>query len=320
MLALYTHRVLIPVGISLISGMSYAEDTSSRQSFDLSSRMVYSDVDDSLGFMHAFGIDYHKVVSNAQGDIGTLTAQLYVTRIDNLSPHPPFFDDKHDTELVTRIFNFNYTGLGKNLPNIKVGHIELPFGSEYRINTNGTLLQYTHPLNLGPKADWGVSINKQNASVDYEVSLTTGGGQSFRPDDASSYVLTGYIGTPSHHDFHYGFSFNQSKINQVERENYAVDVAYYKGLWGFSGEWLLGEKNDVNYQQGFTEVNWRSPDEKQLYYLQFRLQRQLSDWSRQDLMFGTRYHFHRDLVLSAMLTYQEVQNTAQLSAQLRWRF
>ena len=89
-MAVYTHRLLIPVGISLITGTSYAENTSSRQSFDLSSRMVYSGVDDSLGFMHAFGIDYHKVVSDAQGDIGTLTAQLYVTRIDNLSPSTIF--------------------------------------------------------------------------------------------------------------------------------------------------------------------------------------------------------------------------------------
>lgn len=298
-----------------------AEDTDNeRIAWDISSRYVDNESTDGVGFMHAFGVDYHKVFSVDGRDIGTLTAQLYLTRIDNLKPHPGFFDDSHDWEMVKRIVNFNYTGLGRDLPNIKVGHIELPFGIEYRINTNGTLRQYSHGLNLGPKADWGISVNQQTEKLDYEFSLTTGGGQSLDSNDSDSYVFTGYVGNADHHNLQYGLSVNRSRINQLERQNIAADVAYYYGVWGVLAEILSGEKMQQSYHQVFVEVNKLNLDDTWLNYLQFRQQIQDANTSRRDIILGTELQFNHNLVISGQFTQMLEQDTYQVSGQMRWRF
>ena len=297
---------------------SALSDSNQRLSYDFSNRLVYNEGTDEWGNVSAFGIDYHNVVNDEVKDIGTLTMQSYLTRIDNLNPHP-VFDDDDDWKLVTRIFNFNYTGLGKNLPNIKLGHLELPYGIEYRINTNGTLQQYSHGMSLGPKADWGVSINKQTAVVDYEFSLTTGGGQSLTADH-NSFVFTGYLGTPSHHNIHYGISVNRSRINLIERENIAMDIAYYTGVVGILAEYELGKFQNQSHKQWFVEMNSISNDEQWLAYVQLRYKTSQGNTLRRDVILGSRYQFSRRLAMSAQLTHLFEQDNQQLSGQLRWRF
>lgn len=294
-------------------------DTNQRLSYDVSNRLVYHDGRDELGNMLAFGIDYHNIINDAVKDVGTLTMQLYLTRIDNLNPHPGFFDDDDDWQLVTRIFNFNYTGLGKNLPNIKVGHLELPYGIEYRINTNGTLRQYSHGMSLGPKADWGISINKQTAAVDYEFSLTTGGGQSLTAEN-NSFVFTGYIGNASHHNLQYGISMNRSRIDLIERENMAMDIAYYSGVWGILAEYEHGKVQNQSHKQWFVEMNKLSIDEQWLAYVQLRYKTSQGNTLRKDGILGSRYQFSRRLVMGIQLAHLFEQDVQQVSGQFRWRF
>ncbi len=67
-------------------------------------------------------------------------------------------------------------GLGK--PRVRIGHFEIPYGIEHAINTNGTLRNYRHSANLGIKADWGLAINGETTSFEYEVSASRGSAQS----------------------------------------------------------------------------------------------------------------------------------------------
>ena len=292
--------------------------SNARFSFDIAGRLIYNHNQDQIGSMTPIGFDYHNVLSSQQGDIGTLIMQLYATKIDNLTPHPGLFDDANDFKVVTRIFSFNYTGLGRNLPNIKIGHLELPYGSEFRIETNGTLKQYSHGINLGPKADWGISLNKQYEDYEYEVSLTTGGGQDFTNQN-NSYILTGYIGNPSYHNLQFGFSFNKSKINRLERHSIALDVAYYFQLWGLLFELQSGKQADDTYQQAFLELNHSNSSNTLEAYSQLRY-KSLAKTTRQDLIIGLSYHLTSQISLSAQFTRLLKQHNSQFMAQFRWRF
>ena len=76
----------------------------------------------------AAGLDVHTVIAGKRGDIGTLTFQPYLLRIDDAPAAGGLFEDEHDWALQWRIANFNYTGLGHGRFNVRVGHFEIPFG------------------------------------------------------------------------------------------------------------------------------------------------------------------------------------------------
>ena len=310
-------KIILSVLLCIASCCTYAQ-SNARFSFDLATRMVYNHNLNNVGSMTPLGFDYHNVISGQSGDIGTLIMQLYATKIDNLTPQPAFFSDENDIEIVTRIFNFNYTGLGRDLPNIKVGHLELPYGSEYRIDTNGTLKQYNHGVNLGPKADWGLSFNKQYEDYEYEFALTTGAGQDFTNQN-NSFVFTGYLGVPSHQNFQYGVSLNKSKINLLERQSIAVDIAYYYQLWGMLIELQSGERQQQHYSQAFLELNRTNPSNTLELYTQIRYQ-ESKKVTRQDFIIGTDYAITPKISISAQFTRLLKQHNSQFMAQFRWRF
>jgi len=238
-----------------------------RFTLDASSRAVYFSRQNQTGFMHAFGFDLHKVFSGQQRDIGTLVLQGYLTRIDNFVTAPAIFDDPDDTEFVYRIFNFNYTGLPGNWPNLRIGHFEVAYGLEHAIDTNGTLRQYQQGANLGIKADWGVSLNKQLTSFEYEIGATSGGNQELDSDDGS-FVYSARIGTPRDENTVLGLAVYKSELNNLKRERLGVDVRYYHGLHGFFAEVSTGENNETDVLNLFGEWNYRNSTESLLYYTQ----------------------------------------------------
>ena len=130
-----------------------------RFTVDVSSRAEFDDTTDELAWEQALGVDLLHVFSGPSGDLATLTAQLYLTRIDNQSRRSPAFDDDDDLELIYRILNLNVPVLDRGRMNVRVGHFELPYGLEHWVNTNGTLRTFTSEENLGLMIDWGVSVN-----------------------------------------------------------------------------------------------------------------------------------------------------------------
>ena len=318
------------IGLSLISSPALASSSWSdnlRWSLDFSSRVQHQMRADRTAYIQAWGLDSHKVFQDNQGDWGTLVTQVYLTRIDNLSPHPGFFADEHDWELVYRIFNFNFTRWSRQFANIKVGHIELPFGLEHTINTNGDLRDYNHGRNLGPKADWGIGLNNQYQQWEYEVTLTTGGGQSLdRGDD--SYILAARAGTNRDENLVLGVSAYKAELSELERERFAVDLQYYWGLYGFMAELAAGSKGNIDQLDALLELNWRNMDESWLLYSQWQLfteERAGDEQQLHKLVAGLKYTPDQYWDMSANL-HQDIESLrgakqeTRLALQLRYRF
>lgn len=296
-----------------------------RSSIDFSTRPAYYVDESRTGLTHAVGIDVHKVFSSDKRDIGTLTAQAYLTRIDNVRGYPGFFDDDDDTELVYRIFNFNFTGLGPNLPNVKVGHLEVAYGLEQRLDTNGTLRQYGQPQNLGVKADWGLSLNKEHRSFEYEFSATTGGGQSLDRQDGS-YVYAGRIGSSRDDNVVAGLSGYRSFLRGMDRERIGADLQYYFGRSSVTSEVSVGKNNDDDVLNALLEYNLSNRNESLNFYTQvLYLSTDLaSGWARTiNASLGVEYRPDTHLDLSAQYTRTMKNpldsNPSTLSIQFRYR-
>jgi len=298
-----------------------------RFSVDVSSRSVDYQDKNQVGYTHVAGMDLHKVFTNQNGDIGTLVLQTYLTKLDNQLQHPGFFDDENDTQLVYRIFTFNFTKTQPWQPNIRLGHLEIPYGLEHTISTNGTLKGYGTGPNLGIKADWGVSLNKQHQQFEYEVSSTTGGGQSLQPDD-SSYVYSARMGSPRHLNQVFGISAYQSRLANNTRQRLALDVQHYWGLFAVYGQLERGENNDQPINQAIAEINWRDTRELTTVYMQSFYTRKDTETGQQNKLtytLGAQLDYRQQWDISGQYqwdqqAFDEQQETQLLSVQLRYRF
>ena len=297
-----------------------------RFTLDFSSRATDFVARDETGYTHAVGFDSYKVISGATRDIGTAILQVYLTRIDNMVKRPGFFDGKDDTELVYRIFNFNLTALPGNLPNIRVGHFEVPYGLEHSINTNGTLRQYGQPRNLGIKADWGLSLNKQHTRFEYEVGATTGGGQSLGRQNGS-FVYAARVGTLRDANRVFGLSLYRSELGGLLRNRYGVDAQFFAGRHGLLTEISLGNNDGTDVLNGLVEWNFRNRRESLLFYTQFGYfseDRANGNESATNAKIGVRFQPNNHWSVSAQYTrdldtFSGANKERDLSLQLRFR-
>ena len=275
----------------------------SRASLDVSTRPIFYFEGNEWAAQNVIGLDLFKVVSARDGDLGTLVAQAYYTRIDNVRGHPGFFDDDRDSKLVYRIFNFNFTGLPGKAPNIRVGHMEMAYGLEHPLDTNGTLRQFGLPKNLGIKADWGVSLNQQHQNFEYEFAITTGGGQSIRRNNGS-YTFSGRVGSNRDQNLVIGLSGYRSLLGGRIRERFGADLQSYWGKNRLAAEVSLGNTDGEKVRNGVLELGRANNRESFSAYI-------IANYfstdtpSRWDTSFtagmGIRYTPNRNVDLSAQL-------------------
>ncbi len=298
-----------------------------RTSVDVSSRVVDYQSQNQTGSSHIVGIDLHKVFSHKNGDVGTLILQAYMTKLDNQVQHPGFFKDKDDEQLVYRIVSFNLTPRGKTLPNLKLGHIELPYGLEHTINTNGTLYGFQQGSILGIKADWGMSLNKQMQWFEYEVSTTSGGGQDIS-SDKGNHVYAARVGSLRNNNQVIGVSVYKSSLQDITRRRVGLDLQHYWGLYGLLGQIDVGKDNGGDVRHLMMELNWRGPAEMTRAYLQaFHQSKNIATHkeTRQGYALGLQLDLIKEWDLSAQYQWDKHVFSAQskqqvLSAQIRYRF
>ncbi len=270
------------VGLSLDGlGDSLGEDTRQSQpswknnlrcTLDLSDRLLYTDPTGYFSNVAFIGIDLHKVFSGPEGDWGTLILQPFLTRTDNLQRRPGFFDDAHDWEFVYRICNFNFTKYGRGKFNIRLGHMEVPYGLEQVINTNGTLRDYIHGRNIGVKGDWGVSINGETKAVEYEFALLRGSGNEWR-QTGDPYLVAGRIGTSRGEPVAVGVSALYGDVYRfgaptIHRGRFGLDVITGTGPFTLMAELSLGSDPNGDVVNSVTELDWNSNDDTWLVYNQ----------------------------------------------------
>lgn len=297
-----------------------------RWSIDLATQSISSHQDSYM--KNIVGLDIHKVFSNSDRDIGTLTFQPYIVNFSGSDSVPPFFDG-HDTELTWRIANFNYMVLPNGVFNIRAGHFEIPFGLEQNIDTNGTLRQYSF-RERGIKADWGVSVNGVLPQWDYEISLSRGSGNDIN-DSGDPYIFSGRIGSPAHKNFVVGISFfdgeTYTPADNIRRHRLGIDVAWYRNNWELLAELSAGEDNDADTSFALLEASWRNPNESLHFYTQFK-QRHLELAGKTDsgaaLIFGGRMSLSRNLSISGQwskpVDHLGIQtSSSEYTLQLRYR-
>ena len=306
-----------------------------RFTVDISTRPTYFGPTGDLGNVAFIGIDLHKVITSENGDIGTLTLQPYLARIDNAPAEPRSnFDDPHDWALQWRIFNFNYTEHGKGKTNFRIGHFELPFGLEQIVNTNGTLRDFTHFENFGIKNDWGVSFNGENKEVEYELGLTRGSGNFYRRRD-DPYVVSGRIGSSRDNRVVLGLSGLHGEIlnfdpsgGTVRQSRLGLDMTIADEKFVYLSEFSAGVVDDDPVFTGLFEIDTYNRDETLLAYNQFVVRgiEQANDWDfevRDSI--GLRWHPDSHWTLSAQVShFFDVMGTARrgtaFELQARYRF
>lgn len=200
-----------------------------RSSFDAAERIEALRSKDSIGFSHDIGLDFQKIVSGNQGDLGTFLMQAYISRQDNIGFGHAHGDSENEWYLSYHDINFNYTGLGNGDTGIRVGKFNVPFGLEPNVDTHFQLKQYLAIETLGFKKDWGISINSSKQNYEYEISVTRGSGNDFRRirrshmSDARSakenWALAGRIGTPAANNFFHGLSLFYGEIPKMSHSD-----------------------------------------------------------------------------------------------------
>lgn len=317
--------------LTLLSASSYADLTDNlRASLDASVRLNKNNADYSTSRIYALGVDAHKILTTADGDVGYVMGQLYFTKLSNQTPYSFLFDSPDDQQFIVREAHVNYTGGTDFVPNIRLGHFTLPFGLEESIDTNGRLLDYYHGKNLGSKLDWGLSLNKVLTHFQYNVSYTMGGKNKPKRIDGS-YVYSGRVGTIDHKDFKVGVSLLSAKIDGIKRKRYAIDLQYFWRTWGVLGEIAYGNDDRLIHsimheKYRLFELNKTSIDGQLKIYSQYIITNREGVKNSQELFnIGLSYQINRALELSIsgrkQLDSPTIGNKKNLlRIQLRYRY
>ncbi len=255
------------------SALNFIKDNL-RWAVDIAGR-IKTDEDSGFTNKQFFGIDLLKAVSTKKRDIGTLLVQLYV---DRDSKAPPF---RETWDFKVREFHFNYYVTRRGGVNLRIGHIQIPYGLNLPPITGGTLRQFDTGPNLGHKVDWGTSINGVNPRFVYEVALTRGSGFDYK-DKGGPYLVSGRVGTPSQRAFVLGASALHGKVlsfkngSIINRTRIGIDARWQGGPIDALAQVSLGQDNSTgkpktdiaNY---FIDLSWRTPADSLLLYAQGRL-------------------------------------------------
>lgn len=233
--------------------------------------------DENSGFTNQqfFGIDLLKTVSTPKRDIGTLIVQLYV---DRNSDAPPF---RETWDFKVRELHFNYHVTRSGGVNLRIGHIQIPYGLNLPPITGGTLRQFDTGPNLGHKVDWGTSINGVNSQFVYEVALTRGSGFDYK-DKGDPYLVSGRMGTPNQKSFVFGASGLHGKVLNsrngkiINRTRIGIDARWQGGPIDALAQVSVGQDNSINNPKTdvtnyFLDLSWRTPADSLLLYAQGRL-------------------------------------------------
>ena len=242
----------------ILESLEASANDQSIATFDVSTRYQSSSSGDS-GFLNFAGIDFTKDFGNATGDYGELLVQVYVASASNLENVPGFFESPDDKPIQFRNLYFKYKGLNRGKTQIKVGHFELPFGLEYRNDTNSTLLQYGNQFDPGMKVDWGVSVVGYVSKHVYEVALTRGSGNEWK-SSGSPFLVSGRLGSSGIGNIDYGFSWLTGRVARPggttsERDRFGLDISWYFRDFSLMGQHYVGKNDDAKIRRTLVEAS-----------------------------------------------------------------
>ena len=306
---------------------------------DQAARIVQTSRGGGPGVLSWIGVDFISDVGAADGrSIGTLTLQPYAIHADGLPGTPAIFDGDHDWALQWRIFRFEVTRWAHHGVSWKMGHIEVPFGLERGINTNGTMRQFTNGSNLGVKGDWGTSLHGERNGIDYEVAVTRGSGNEYREEDGNR-VIAARVGNSLDENLSFGVSFMDARLTGLDppagltafpkpdRTRLGADFRWRGPTFTLLGETSFGTNDDDDVWAAYLEASTSSDDERSFYYAQLIGSGSKSDLGREEretLGLGYRQHLSTNSTLSLRwaqdLDVPGAKEQSVMAIQLRFRF
>jgi hypothetical protein len=298
----------------------------SRLSLDLTSRSSYWQKESQFVQQEFLGLDYYQVLSIDNTELGQLTLQPFLYRIDNGYRTAAIYDDDHDWEFVVRTATLNYNAWGLDKPYIKVGHFEIPFGVEFSKDTFGDLHQYGQGMKMGMKMDWGIALGQELNEYKYEISATRGSGMKYR-DEGDPFAYAGRISTLNDSQWALGTSLFYGEIidkdTTSERSAIAIDFEYFYNTHGVIFEIYTGQQNEKDIWGSLVEFNSQSQDESKEVYLQHFYKKMGSQTAYSALVAGISYRLSKELTISNQIKKElESINTQEtlFELQLRYRF
>ena len=329
-LKLIASATLLFSALSLADPSTIVSATKSRIALDVASRLNLPEGRPSSQ-MYFVGVDFHKVFSTRGTDFATVLVQPYWVDANNLMPFPSFLDDPDDGGLQWRNALIDFHLTRSRALNLKVGHLEIPFGAEsLALDTNGTLRQLTS--NLGLKVDWGASLHGDYQGLEYEVAWTRGSGNDWETQDNPG-VVSGRIGRSRYHSFVWGLSWLDGDFltpgGIVPKRRYGADFTVYHEQYRLIGDFSTGDDNDLDRHYAMVEVTRESSDSMMEFYSQIRYQRnelpQTGSTSAKTAVIGMKWEptlgFHVSAQIRIWSDYQSgAEPPALLQVQIRKRF
>lgn len=329
-LNLYSYQVFATANDSFIGRIDNL-----RLAIDSSVRGNYNFRSNHLSNTNSLGFDLHKVFTQSDGgDIATLIAQGYWTKLVNAEQFPAFFKNKNDTKFICRICNLNVIALDRGVLNFRIGHYEIPFGLEHNIDTNGTLKQYSNARDLGGKLDWGVTANGKFSWGAYEISLSRGAGVEWTKD-YDTYIVSGRVEKEFGYTNFLGFSAFHGHLRPsknstfIDKTRIGLDTRIQTGLLTWLTEFSIGKNGSTELINSLFEVDITNNTEKLMAYFQFkttshRLKYQGWDSILQSSL-GLKYSPDNLWTISSQWThdieqYKSKKQASVLTLQLRLRF
>ncbi len=330
--------------LPLIS-IDWLDTRSELMAIDLSVTSVNETQNRQSGMQYTVGLDYFRVISSSTRDLATINLQPYLAVIrDYPAPVPGFYDAPNDWKFIPKINTINFHLTADRSLNLKVGHLELPYGLEATINNAGELRQFTRAANTGMNADWGVTLNGTLSPIQYEFGVSRGSGLYY-DTQFDPYAIFGRVGTPVDWEGYAGIpeaglSFFRGRVlspngaTYTDRWRVAADGQYHFGLLGILTEFSGGQdtsfkgvKSDV--ANGLLELDLALLHEALTLYGQGSLyftRKAGSDWTDKGVVeFGVRWAISSRWTASCQ--YNEIlwrpagtPDVGYLNAQLRFRF
>jgi hypothetical protein len=322
-----------------------------RLDVDLLTRYETAEERGDDGWLNLIALDIHKVLSDSEGDIGTLLLQPSLARRDGMLV-PNHVKEDHRWKYEVHDFYFNYTKYGQGRTNIRMGRFDIPYGLEPNVDTHLRLHQYAPHMNLGAKKDWGVSLNGTLPDFDYEVALTRGSGHEFI-NKGNNFVVAGRIGTPSDANFVVGLSamygeiMDKQRVNRfrkglpaaaqagfmpaddiVQRHRFGIDATSVHGQFTLRSEVSVGRDFEQEVVLALGDITWSNPDGKLSTWAQILSwsQNGTTGWDADlQLRIGVDWQLVNQWTLSARVIhdfekYLNTVNDTIFTTQLRWTF
>ncbi len=225
------------------------------------------------------GFEYYRVFSGEYGDVARMDLQARVTadpegRFESPYIVTPFYgnDDLPLPAVWLELHNaYVHFKLNQGRNDLWLGHRDVPFGLEPKLDTHSSLLQTIAIDSIGFKKDWGGGVIGRFEHWDYGVSFGLGSGMPIAY--SGNWLAAGRVGIldPDRSDIAFGISGLYGEIlptmglmvmpvDATEKALGGFDISLREGRFIALAETLYGKVGDKRVSGAWVRLGADFPD------------------------------------------------------------